>query len=36
MKVVLYLDKTNKKIEKLLLSYESPELKFKFLNSCLW
>jgi len=34
MKVVLYLDKTNKKIEKLLLSYESPELKFKFLNSC--
>ncbi len=30
MKTVLYLDKTTKDIEKLLLSYESPELKFKF------
>lgn len=32
MKTVLYLDKTNEEIEKLLVSHESPDLKFKFLS----
>lgn len=32
MKTVLYLDKTNEEIEKLLKSHESSDLKFKFLS----
>lgn len=32
MKTVLYLDKTNEEIEKLLMSHESADLKFKFLS----